>query len=60
MLREDIMENKSNELIDPLLKKGNLYKLQCEQCNSISVQITQNNQPDLHCLDCGGNCKVVK
>lgn len=54
------MENKSNELIDPLLKNGNVYKLQCEKCKSISIQMTQNNQPDLYCLDCGGNCKIVK
>lgn len=54
------MENKSNELIDPLLQKGTVYKLQCEKCKSVSIQITQNNQPDLYCLDCGGSCKIVK
>lgn len=54
------MGSKSNELIDSLFKKGAVYKLQCDKCKSVSIQITQNNQPDLYCLDCGGSCKIVK
>lgn len=52
------MKDKKNELIDPLLKKGNVYKLVCEKCKTISIQITHSNEPDLFCLDCGGNCRV--
>lgn len=55
---EVILENNKNELIDPLLNKGTIYKLECEKCKSLSIQITQNKEPDLFCLDCGGNCKV--
>lgn len=52
------MENRKKELIDPLLKKGTVYKLECESCKSVSIQITHNSEPDLYCLDCGGNCKL--
>ena len=49
----------NNKLIDPLIKKGNVYKLKCEKCNSLSVQITEEKEPDLICLECGGNCKTL-
>lgn len=54
------MENKKeNKLIGNLLKSGNVYKLKCEKCKSISVQISEDKQPDLVCLECGGVCKVL-
>lgn len=53
------MENKKNDLIDPLLEKANVYKLKCEKCKSVSIQITQNPKPETYCIDCGGTCKVL-
>lgn len=54
------MGENNQTLIEPLLKNGNMYKLKCEKCKSISIQITQNNKPDCICLDCGGKCSSLK
>lgn len=54
-----MQENKTT-LIDPLIKSGNVFKLKCEKCKSISVQITQDNKPDLTCFECGGSCNILK
>lgn len=52
--------SKSNQnLIDPLLKSGNVYKIKCEKCNSISVQISDKEEPDYLCFECGGACKLI-
>lgn len=54
------MGNSKPSLVEPLLKKGNVFKLKCEKCNSISVQITENENPDLMCFECGGTCTILK
>ena len=54
------MENNNHSLVEPLINKGNIFKLKCEKCNSISVQITENEKPDFMCFDCGGNCSIIK
>ena len=48
-----MIKNKDS-LIGSLLNGGNVYRLKCENCNSVSVQITEHNEPDHTCLDCGG------
>ncbi|MGX4599735.1 hypothetical protein [Faecalimicrobium sp. JNUCC 81] len=53
------MGNKKNELIDPLLKSGKIFKLKCEKCKSISVQISKEEKPDSICFECGGKCVVL-
>ena len=50
------MSKNQETLVEPLLKGGSVYKLKCEKCSSISVQITENNEPDCTCLECGGTC----
>ena len=54
------MSNNDNELIGGLLENGYVHKLKCEKCNSISVQISENENPDFICLECGGKCKILK
>ena len=49
-----------DSLIGSLLNGGNIYRLKCENCNSVSVQITEHNEPDYICLDCGGTCNIFK
>ena len=51
------MGNDKIKLIEPLLKTGNVYRLKCEKCKSISVQISERDNPDYSCLECGGYCK---
>lgn len=50
--------DKNVRLIEPLLKRGNVYRLKCEKCKSVSVQISENKFPDNICFECGGKCKV--
>jgi len=52
-----MIKNKDS-LIGSLLNGGNVYRLKCENCNSVSVQITEHNEPDNICLDCGGKCNL--
>ena len=47
------MRENKDSLIGSLLNDGNLYRLICTNCESVSVQITQDNEPDYKCLDCG-------
>ena len=54
------MSNNDNKLIGGLLKNGHVHKLKCEKCKSVSVQISENEKPDLICLECGGKCKTYK
>lgn len=54
-----MIENKDN-LIGSLLNDGNVYRLICKNCESVSVQITQDNEPDYTCLECGGKCVIFK
>lgn len=54
------MENIKHSLVDPLIKKGNIFKLKCKKCSSISVQITENEKPDSMCFECGGDCNILK
>lgn len=54
-----MIENKES-IIGSLINEGNVYRLICQDCNSISVQITENNNPDYICLDCGGRCIIFK
>ena len=54
------MGENNKTLVEPLLKSGNVYKLKCEKCNSVSIQITENDKPDSICLDCGGKCIALK
>lgn len=54
------MGNNNETLVEPLLKNGNVYKLKCEKCKSVSVQITDNDSPDCTCLECGGVCRALK
>lgn len=54
------MKKNRHSLVEPLIKKGNVFKLKCEKCNSISVQITENENPDSMCFECGGNCNILK
>lgn len=49
----------NHDLIDPLLNKGNVYKLKYEKCQSISVQISEKPQPDDICFECGGKCRLL-
>ena len=49
-----------DSLIGSLLNGGNIYRLKCENCDSVSVQITEHNEPDYTCLDCGGTYKIFK
>ena len=54
------MEGNKHSLVDPLIKKGNVFKLKCDKCKSISVQITENENPDYTCFECGGTCSIFK
>ena len=54
-----MIKNKDS-LIGSLLNGGNVYRLICQNCESISVQITEQNDPDYTCLDCGGKCVIFK
>ncbi len=54
------MKQEHNKLVGSLLKKGNTFKLKCPKCNSLSVQITENEKPDTLCFECGGKCEVLK
>lgn len=54
------MSKKGNILIDSLLEKGNIYKLKCNKCKSVSVQITENKEPDYKCSDCDGTYTIIK
>jgi rRNA maturation endonuclease Nob1 len=54
------MISKKDSLIGSLLNGGNVYRLKCQDCESISVQITETNEPDYVCLDCGGRCVIFK
>ncbi|MGL5751506.1 MAG: hypothetical protein ACRCXT_13315 [Paraclostridium sp.] len=54
------MENIKHSLVEPLIKRGNVFKLKCENCKYISVQITENEKADSICFECGGKCKVLK
>ena len=54
-----MMSNNDNKLIGGLLKNGHVHKLKCEKCKSVSVQISENEKPDLICLECGGKCKIL-
>ncbi|WP_373599749.1 hypothetical protein [Paraclostridium bifermentans] len=54
------MGKDNQTLMEPLLKNGSVYKLKCENCKSISIQITEANKPDCICLDCGGKCSALK
>ncbi|MGL5313286.1 MAG: hypothetical protein ACRC92_08560 [Peptostreptococcaceae bacterium] len=49
---------KKIKLIEPLLSNGKVYRLKCEKCKSISVQISESEQPDYTCFECGGKCKI--
>lgn len=53
------MKDNKNDLIQPLLNTGNVYKLKCEKCKSVSVQISEHKNPDLVCFECGGKCTVL-
>jgi len=53
-------KNNNNNLIEPLLNSGNVYKLKCDKCKSISVQISENSEPDYTCFECGGKCNTLK
>ena len=52
----DKMSENQESLVDPLLKSGSVYKLKRDKCGSVSIQITQNKEPDCICLECGGKC----
>ena len=54
------MRENKDSLIGSLLNDGNLYRLICTNCESVSVQITQDNELDYKCLDCGGKCIMLK
>ena len=54
------MKEKGHNLIEPLLKTGNVYKLKCSNCSSISVQISDKSEPDYSCFECGGRCNLIK
>jgi len=54
------MQEKDYNLIEPLLNSGNVYKLKCDKCKSISVQISENSEPDYTCFECGGKCNTLK
>ncbi|MEG1311381.1 MAG: hypothetical protein RSD47_05160 [Romboutsia sp.] len=53
------MNNKKNELIEPLLNSGKIFKLKCKKCESVSVQISKQEKPDTVCFECGGKCEVL-
>lgn len=53
------MKESKKELIEPLLKNGKVYKLKCEKCNSVAVQISQNENIDNICYECGGQCIII-
>lgn len=53
------MRETKNGLIEPLLKNGNIYKLKCEKCGSISIQISEQNVADDLCYECGGKSKII-
>lgn len=52
------MKQDKIKLIEPLLNKGRVYRLKCEKCKSIAVQISEKEQPDYTCYECGGICKT--
>lgn len=54
-----MIQNKDS-LIGSLLDDGNVYRLKCQSCESVSVQITESNDPDYTCLECGGRCVILK
>ena len=54
------MIGKKDRLIGELLNGGNIYRLKCQECESVSIQITESNKPDYACLDCGGKCVIFK
>ena len=54
------MIGNKDSLIGSLLNGGNVYRLKCQNCEAVSVQITENNGPDYTCLDCGGRCVIFK
>ena len=43
-----------------IIKGGSVYRLKCKNCESVSVQITENSEPDYTCLECGGRCVIFK
>lgn len=53
------MGKKKNDLIDPLLNSGKVFKLKCEKCKSISIQISEQEKLDYKCFECGGKCIVL-
>ena len=53
------MKQENNKLVESLLKKGNSFKLKCRECDSLAVQITEDEKPDTLCFECGGECTVL-
>ena len=43
-----------------LLNRGNIYRLKCENCNSVLVRITEHSESDYTCVNCGGRCNIFK
>ena len=54
-----MIENKES-LIGSLLNGGSVYRLKCKNCESVSVQITENSEPDYTCLECRGRSVIFK
>ena len=54
------MIGNKESLIGSLLNGGSVYRLKCKNCESVSVQITENSEPDYTCLECGGRCVIYK
>ncbi|MGL6105106.1 hypothetical protein [Romboutsia sp.] len=52
------MENKKMELIEPLLNRGKVFRLKCEKCKSVSVEISEKEKSEYTCFECGGKCKI--
>ena len=54
------MIGNKDSLIGSLLYSGNIYRLKCQNCESVLVKITENNELDYTCIDCGGRCVIFR
>lgn len=52
------MKKGTKDIIESVLNNGKVFRLKCQKCNSISVQISQSSNPDITCYECGGKCKI--
>ena len=54
------MIGNKESLIGSLLNGGSVYRLKCKNWETVSVQITENSEPEYTCLECWGRCVIFK